>query len=120
MYVTPLFAQTGDLEFSVHSTEKLDQSGANVCNVYSAHTKAISLKTQQAIDLPTGIYFENLPVRMYYTGPDIPMYIGFHVLGSMLDIGFTGELHMRVLNTNVLPITIMPGDLIGQLIYIKM
>ena len=118
MYVTPLHTQTG-FEFLVTSLDKLDQSGSNVCNVYSSHTKGISLKCQQALDMPTGMYFDNLPIKLYCTGPDIPMFIGFHVVGSVLNPGFTGELTMRVLNTNVLPLTILPGDLIGQLVYIK-
>ena len=121
MHVTPMHTLTSDgrIDFSVHSTEKLDQSGSNMCNVYSSHTESIILQSQEAVDVPTGIYLTDLPIPLYCCSPDVTMYIGFHVLTSIVNIGFSGELEIRVLNTNVLPVTILPGDLLGQLIYIK-
>lgn len=58
-------------------------------------------------------------MKLYVVTPDIIMYPGYHVLTSTLEIGFSGQVKILVLNTNYNTLTLFPGDLIGQLIYIK-
>ena len=110
--------QQGDVAFNIYSDYHLIQSGSNICNLFS-NSPTITLENQQAYLLSTGVYLKDIPQRLHVVGPDIILHLGYHVVTSTFNKGFTGQIKAYVLNTNVLPITIHPGELIGQLLLIK-
>jgi dUTPase len=109
----------GDFKrFMINSHLPIIQSGSNMCNVYSNYEHSFELRYMQSVLVPTGIHIVNTPVRIHAVSPDVILALGYHVITSTFNAGFTGEVKLMILNTSLIPIVIDYKSLIGQLVVI--